>query len=384
MQQLLFAIFGGRRPATVGRRDTHGCQAGGSIGRPQYRRDRALGGMRLHKAAACGAIVTALVPLAGCSAKVPDRRADVDNLSAQLGSMSGVTAVHADYANRWAEGAVMFSIHVDVAASLTADELASIVDTYLRNLSSGRYRYYHTELDVRHGWNVFAVDSSDRPISNVAQILDQARDWIALRAMLPGATVALRSTISHPLAHLTPREIGSSNVADIDLPASAHGVGIATAANTIATHFPYLAMLNWTVSATQAQDRIAFTGRFPTSAELDLWRQLSSDQTIAHTDSMQINGPVPPPVWLSEATTGTDAVDVALALAARHLPLAASLPAPVLYTASSQLSGHIGGYGVSRGPVAITIGGCTRRDLLVYRPTVGEQALIDRYETCRR
>ncbi|MHA7663136.1 hypothetical protein [Mycolicibacterium sp. HS_4_1] len=298
--------------------------------------------------------------------------------------MPGVRSVHADYANHWSAGTVMFSIHLDAADNLTADNLAAIVDTYLRNLSSGRYRYYHSELDVRHGWNVFAVDSSDRPVANMAQILDQARDWIALRAMLPGATVALRSTISHPVAHLTPRETESSNLANIDLPENAHGVGIATAVSTIVAHFPYLAVLNWTVSAAHAQDRIAFTGRFPTSSELDLWRQLTSDQTIAHTDSMQINGPVTPPVWLSEATPGTDAVDVALALASRHLPLAATLPAPVLYTAGSQLSGHIGGYGVSRGPVAITVGGCTRRDLAVYQPTAGEQALIDRYETCRR
>ncbi|MGX9670818.1 hypothetical protein [Mycobacterium sp. HM-7] len=329
-------------------------------------------------------MATALVPVSGCDNKVPDRRADVDHLSAQLGSMPGVEAAHADYANRWSEGAVMFTIHVDVADSLTAEGLAAIVDTYLQNLSSGRYRDYHTELDVRRGWNVFAVDSSGRPLTNTTQILDQARNWIALRAMLPGATVALRSTVSHPLAHLTPRETESSNLADIDLPENAHGVGIATAVSTIATHFPYLAALKWTVSAAHAEDRIAFTGRFPTSAELDLWRRLNSDQTIAHTDSMQINGPVTPPVWISEATAGTDSIDVALTLANRHLPLAATLPAPVLYTAGSQLSGHIGGYGVSRGPVAITIGGCTRRDLRVYQPTAGERALIHRYENCRQ
>ncbi|GAA2415770.1 hypothetical protein [Mycolicibacterium llatzerense] len=342
------------------------------------------GSVRLRNAVVCGAVITVLVSLSGCGTKVPDRRADVDRLSAQLGSMPGVQGAHAAYANHWAEGVVMFNIHVDASDSLTADELAALVDTYLRNVASGRYRDYHTELNIRHGWNVFAVDSSDRPIANATQILDQARDWIALRTMLPGATVALRATISHPVAHLTPREIGSSNLADIELAAGSHSEDIAGAVSTIGAHFPYLAMLNWTVSAARAEDRIAFTGRFPTPAELELWRQLTSDQTIAHTDSMQINGPATPPVWLSEATTGTDAVDVALALATRHLPLTATLPAPVLYTASSQLSGHIGGYGVSRGPVAITIGGCTRRDLAVYQPSAGEQALIHRYETCRR
>ena len=339
--------------------------------------------MRRRSAVLCVALMTALVSLSGCDARVPDRRDDVERLSAQLGSMSGVQATHADYANHWAAGAVMFAIHVDAADGLTADELTSIVETYLQNVASGRYRDYHTELEVRHGWSVFAVDSSDRPIANTAQILDQARDWIALRTALPGATVALRSTISHPLAHLSPREIGSSNRADIELPEGTHSADIAGAVSTLSARFPYLAVLNWRVSAARAQDQIAYTGRFPTAAELDLWRQLTIDQTIAHTDSMQINGPVTPPVWLSEAT-GTDAVDVALALATRHLPLAATLPAPVLYTASSQLSGHIGGYGVARGPVAVTIGGCTRRDLAVYQPTVGEQALIHRYETCHR
>lgn len=168
----------------------------------------------------------------------------------------------------------------------------------------------------------------------------------------------------------------------IELPAAAHSIDIATAVNAIATRFPRLALLNWTVSAAWERNTVAFTRRFPTTAELDLWRQLTTDQSIAHTDSMRINGPVTPPVWLSEATTGTDAVDVALALAARHLPLVAKLPAPVLYTAGNQLAGHIGGYGVSRGPVAVTIGGCTPRDLVVYRPTTGEQSLIHRYETC--
>lgn len=381
MQQLPFAIIGGwRRSARRHGADNPGPRGGIP---PRSAGCRETGGMRLRRAVLCVAMVTAFVPLSGCDAQVPDRHDDVDRLSAQLGSMPGVQAAHADYANHWAEGVVMFAIHVDVTESVTADQLASIVNTYLQNLASGRYRDYHTELEVRRGWNVFAVDSSDRPIANTAQILDQARNWIALRTTLPGATVALRSTISHPLAHLSPREIGSSNRADVQLPEGTHSVDIAAAVSTISARFPYLAVLNWTVSAARAQDRIAYTGRFPTAAELGLWRRLTTDQTIAHTDSMQINGPVTPPVWLSEAT-GTDAVDVAVALATRHLPLAATLPAPVLYTASSQLSGHIGGYGVARGPIAVTIGGCTRRDLVVYQPSAGEQALIRRYETCDR
>jgi hypothetical protein len=75
---------------------------------------------------------------------------------------------------------------------------------------------------------------------------------------------------------------------------------------------------------------------------------------------------------------------VALELAKRHLPIAATLPAPVLYSASDQISGHIGDQGFARGPVSVTIGGCTKRDPLVYRPIRAEQDLINRYETCAR
>lgn len=338
--------------------------------------------VRRHGVLVTVLVVSVLLLLCGCDTAVPDRRVDVDHLSEQLGSLPGVQAVTTDYANNWAQGRVLFTIHARVASDLTADHMAAIVDAYLHNLKSARYRSYHTELDIRRGWNVFTVASSDQPIANATQILDQARGWVALRAMLSGAKVALRATVSHPSAHLSPREIEGSNAADVELPDGAHSVDVASAVGSIAAHFPHLAVLSWTVSAAWEQNQIAFTRRFPTAAELDLWRELTGDQSIAHTDSMRINGPVTPALWLSEATTGTDAVDVALALAARHLPLAARLPAPVLYTASDQLSGHIGGHGVARGPVAVTIGGCTPRDPLVYRPGVSERALIRRYEAC--
>jgi hypothetical protein len=89
-------------------------------------------------------------------------------------------------------------------------------------------------------------------------------------------------------------------------------------------------------------------------------------------------------VWISEKTTQSRDVAVALRLARRHLPIAATLPGPVLYTASDQISGHIGDRGDARGPVSVTIGGCTKHDPLVYLPIPEEQSLINTYEDCSR
>ena len=68
-------------------------------------------------------------------------------------------------------------------------------------------------------------------------------------------------------------------------------------------------------------------------------------------------------------------------LAAAHLPIVATIQPPLLYTATDQYSGHLGFRGQANGPLAITVGGCTARE---YRPTPAEQALIGRYEICRR
>lgn len=320
--------------------------------------------------------------LSGCSATVPDRRADVDRLVAQLGSMPGVQSVDTDYADRPAQGRVLFAAHVQIADNATADQLAAVAGAYLTALSTRKFRGYRSELDVRKGWNIFAVDSDDRPIVNADQIIDQARDWIALRNSLIGATVTLRATVGHPAGAVSPRDVPISNRAEIALPENSHTTDIATAVSTIAERFPGLAVLDWTVGAAKQLNQIAFVRRFPAAKELDIWRQLSADQSIPHADSLRINGPVTPPIWVAEATTATDSVDVALDLAQRHLPVVAQLPAPVLYTASDQLSGHIGGLGTARGPVAVTVGGCTLRDPLVYKPKAAEQTLAQRYETC--
>ena len=52
-------------------------------------------------------------------------------------------------------------------------------------------------------------------------------------------------------------------------------------------------------------------------------------------------------VWTPEKTTKSHDLGVALQLARLHLPIVATLPPPVLYTASDQVQGHIGGYGRS-------------------------------------
>jgi hypothetical protein len=322
--------------------------------------------------------------LSGCGTAVPERRADVDRLGEQLRSMPGVQSVDTDYADQPARGRVLFAAHVQIAADATTDQLAALTGAYLEALRAGKFRGYRSELDVRKGWNIFAVSSDDRPITNADQIIGQARDWISLRNTLIGATVTLRATVGHPAGSPPPRDMPISNRAEVELPENIHSVDIATAVGTIAARFPRLAVLDWTVGAAQQLNQIAFVRRFPAAKELDVWRALITDQSIPHADSLRINGPVTPPIWIAEATTTTDSAEVALDLAQRHLPVVAQLPAPVLYTASDQLSGHIGGFGTARGPVAVTIGGCTPRDPLVYKPKAAELALAQRYENCHR
>ena len=328
--------------------------------------------------------VVASLLLSGCATSVPERRADVDRLGEQLRSMPGVQSVDTDYADHPAQGRVQFAAHVQIADDVSSDQLAALAATYLKALGTGRFRGYRSELDVRKGWNIFAVSSDDRPVTNTDQIIGQARDWVSLRNALNGATVTLRATVGHPAGAVPPRDVPISNRAEIELPENTHTVDIASAVATISARFPHLAALDWTVGAAKQLSQIAFVRRFPGAKELDVWRTLIADQSIAHADSLRINAPVTPSVWVAEATIGTDSVDVALDLARRHLPVVAQLPAPVLYTASDQLSGHIGGFGTARGPFAVTIGGCTPRDPLVYKPNAAEQALARHYETCHR
>ncbi len=320
---------------------------------------------------------------AGCGSGPPDRRADVASLTGRIRAMPGVAAATSDFADSQPQGLVYFTVYVDVADQVTGADLKMITARYLRELRTGKYAGYRAELDVRHGWNLFAVDGGRLAITNADQIVQQASDWVALRHEFPGATVRLHATVAHPAGQMPIQEYGHSNAASITLNGGADYTGVAATARTLADRYARLASVDWAINAGKDHPaQIMTSRRFPTAAELDVWNRLNADQTIPHIDRLRIDGPVTPPVWFSEETTQSRDVAVAVQLAQQHLPIAATLPAPVLYSASDQISGHIGAQGVARGPVSVTVGGCTKHDPLVYRPIPAEQALINRYETC--
>ncbi|SBS78531.1 conserved exported hypothetical protein [uncultured Mycobacterium sp.] len=329
------------------------------------------------------AALAALAVLSGCSTDVPDRTAEARALAGQIHGLPGVVAVTSDTAHSQAQGMVYFRLYVDVSDGITGDQAAAITTRYLRDIGSGRYAGYRVELDLRRGWNLFALDSGRLPIANRDEIVAQARDWVALRSEFPSATVTMRATVVHPGGQLTAQEAGHSNLARLELGDAADYLTVTAAARTLAERFPGLAMLDWTLDAGKEHPaEIETSRRFPTAAELEVFDRLNVDQAIPHIDRLRINDPVTPPVWFSEKTTDSRDVAAALQLARAHLPIVATLPAPVLYSASDHLSGHIGGRGFARGPVAITVGGCTRHDPLVYLPIPQERQLIANYENC--
>jgi hypothetical protein len=345
----------------------------------------AAGGLRWQFGIAWFFAVSLVVLLAACDVKVPDRRAEVDRLTQQIRGMPGVQAVSDEVADCPAQGLVYFTVYVDVADDVSGDQLAAITSRYLVGLRAVDYRGYRAELDARRNGSVFAIDSGRLPVTNGDQILAQARDWAALRHELPGATIALRATITHPGHQFPVQEWGKSGIGSIDLPDPADYRTVTAAVSTMATNFAQLASLNWTISAgKQHPADIKTSRRWPNVHELQVWNKINADQSVAHVDKLTINGRTDAPVWVAEKTTQSRDRSVALHLARQHLPMVAHLPPPVLYTASDQIQGHIGDYGqVTGGPLAVTIGGCTPRDLLLYRPAPAELALINKYEKCR-
>ncbi|MBU9766142.1 hypothetical protein FR943_20150 [Mycobacterium sp. TNTM28] len=322
--------------------------------------------------------------LSACHAAPPDRSAEVASLARLLGQMPGVQTVKHTVTNRPAQGVVRLAIYIEATEAITEDQLAVLVSRYLQDLTMVNYSGYHTELDVHRGWNLFAVDGGRLAIDNAEQIVSQARDWVSLRHEFPTATVRLRTTVTHPGGQSPIQEWGHSDLGSLRLGNDADYTDVAAAATTLNDKFLRLANLTWTISAGRDHPaEIKSAHRFPTPRELDVWRLMNADQTIPHIDKLTINGRVKAPVWLAEQTRSHDPAD-ALALANRHLPLVAALTAPVLYTASDQIQGHITGDGLATGPLAITVGGCTNRDYVVYQPAPAEQALMNAYETCRR
>lgn len=319
--------------------------------------------------------------LSACAPGVPDRRAEGAALTAQVSRMAGVVSATNDTADDWARGVIHFWLHVDVSPNITEQELAAVTDRYLA--AAGDFEGYRIELEVARGRNVFRVDSGKLPIANPDQVVRQARDWVALQGEFPDSTVRLRATVLHPHGQQPIQESGHSNVAVLDLPDTADYLAVTAAVQHLSDRFPDLTILNWNINAGKLHPAEVSTSlRLPDPAELGVWNRLNADQAIPHVDRLVINGPATPPVWFSEKTIRSHDVTVALELARRHLPLVATLPAPVLYDASDQLSGHVGARGIARGPVSVTVGGCTPHDPAVYSPIAEERELTRAYETC--
>jgi hypothetical protein len=327
-------------------------------------------------------LVAAALLLVGCAQVAPDRRAQADDLTNHIRSMPGVLSATSDLTDSIPEGNVHFWLSVDVAEDVTAEQVAAVTTRYFDALRSVDYSDYDTELNVHRGDDLFAVDSGLHPVVNVDQVVGEARDWVALRREFPSATVNLRAAVIHSAdATLPDPQKGHPTFGAIEFPDPADYTAVTAAATTLGARFPQLAGGIWTIDASKAHPAtVTSSKRLPTPAELDVWSKLNADQAIPHVDALTINAPQTPPVWISEQTLTHDPA-VALQLATDHLPIVATLPRPVLYTATDQLQGRRDFNVRTTGPVAVTIGGCTVR---TYRPAPNEQRFIDAYENCRR
>ena len=284
--------------------------------------------------------------------------------------MPGVVQAANTFNDDVARGPAYFELDVDVADDITGGQLTAITSTYLQRLQDPGYTDYAAALDVRRDGNLFVVDTGNRPVGNRDQILAQARSWVALRQQFPGSTVGLRATTK-----------ATPSSGTIQSPDTADHTAVTAAVGKLATDFADLTAGEWTVSAgKQHPAEIRTSRRLPSQQEMELWTALNTDQSIPHADVFTINGAVTGPLWVSEKIPADDP-DMALRLAQLHLPVVARLPVPVLYSATNQYVGHIGFHGQATGPVTVSIGGCIKRD---YRPSPAEQALIDKYENCKR
>ncbi|GAC1398181.1 MAG: hypothetical protein NVSMB60_08930 [Mycobacterium sp.] len=324
-------------------------------------------------------LVVIALSLTGCSHQPPDLRTRADQLTSQIRALAGVSGAKSDLTDRFAEGNVHFWLSVDVTPDAGTDQIATIAGRYLDAVRAGDYPGYETELNIRHGTNVFTVENREHVAANTDQIIGQARDWVALHNQFPGATVTLSATLSYPPSGTGLRDRGHPAFGTIDIP-EADYAALTTAVSTLGAKFPQLAVAVWALSAGKIRPaEITTSQRLPNPQELSVWNALNADQTIPHGEAMTINAPAAPPVWISEQALSHDPA-IAVALAVRHLPIVATLPAPLLYTATDQLQGHRDYNNRTTAPVAVTIGGCTPR---TYRPDPTERKLIGTYETCR-
>jgi hypothetical protein len=320
----------------------------------------------------------ALLTIGACTAAPPDRHPQVDHLTERLRTMPGVVGAGNTFSDNQAQGPEFFEVDVDVADDVTGDQIAAVTAAYLDDLGAQDYTGYRAGLTVRSAGNVFVVASGPRPVNNRGQILNQARSWLALRQQFSGSTVTLRAAIGHAGDPPGRPPVTSGS---LQLPETADYTAVAAVLGTLASTFGDLAGGDWTINAgNQRPAEIRTSRRLPTHEEMDVWTALNVDQSIPHSVVFTINGAVTGPFWASERLPTHDQ-DTAVALAERHLPVVARLPAPVLYSATDQFQGHIGFHGQATGPVTILIGGCMKRD---YRPSPAEQALIDKYANCRQ
>jgi hypothetical protein len=325
------------------------------------------------------ALLLAVTALTACAQSPPDRHAQADRLVEQLRALPGVRSANSDVADSLVQGDVHAWLSVQVADDATADDVAAVAKRYLDDLHTTGYPGYQTELTVHVGRSSFAVESGRDPVTNGDQIIAQVRDWVTLRRQFDGAAIELRSTVAHP-ADTKPSRNGSHPASVvITLPQPAGYQDVSAAFNSLGAKFPQLADGTWTVNASKAHPAvIASSKRLPTGQELDVWNKLNADQVVPHVVAMTINAPLTAPVWISEKTLSRDTA-TALRLAGDHLPIVASLPAPVLYTATDKLQAHRNYSGHATGPVAVTIGGCPVRE---YPLGPAERGLVDVYERC--
>jgi hypothetical protein len=327
------------------------------------------------------AAAAAMLMLAGCAASPPDRQQQTDQATQQIGSLPAVVSATNVVSDSVDEGLVYAEVHVRVADGATGDQVAAVASTYLDHLRTVDYSGYRTELDVALGGSTFVIGNGRRQVTNDPQIVQQAREWTALLARFPGSAVTLHAAVTHP-PDPKPGAVPDQPAAGrVELPDASAYPDVAAAFPTLAATVPESSAGHWVVGAgKQHPAEITTTGRWPTDAELQVWRALNADQSIPHADGMTINGLTTGPLWIAETTAGHDPA-LARQLATQHLPLLAGLPAPVLYTATDSWSGHLDATGQATSPTVVTVGGCTRR---TYKTTPDEQVLINAYETCKR
>jgi hypothetical protein len=330
-------------------------------------------------------LILLVVLLAACHAAAPsppDRQPQLDQLTQQLRSMPGVTAASNKLVKDTTDGQANLHVYVEVADDITGDHLAAVVAGYLDNLRAVNYSPYQTNFQARQGFNYFAIDSDHEVVTNGDQIQREARIWVAMLHEFPGATVYFRPTIVLGKARSASRPQRTPSAGTVTVPVDADYTAVAATFTTLAAKFPDLGSGDWKVIAGKSLGGgIESFGRLPNAAEIDVWNKLNADQSIPHLDVMAIDSPsTAAPLWVSEGPQSPD-LDVRIRLSQQHLPIVATLPAPVFYTASDQLERRVNNEGKAVGPVSVTVGGCTQR---AYQPSPAEQALIDQYEKCGR